>query len=42
MRDDTPGGWQPSERYPDPAIEVLDPKYRLSSSEETASLKPPG
>jgi len=24
------------------AVEVLDPKYRLSSSEETASLKPPG
>jgi parvulin-like peptidyl-prolyl isomerase len=23
-------------------VEILDPKYRLSSSEETASLKPPG
>src|SRR5438309_4410078 len=35
MRDDTPGGWQPSERYPDPAIEVLDPsfaKYRIFSA----------
>src|SRR5262245_17346309 len=27
------GGWQPSERYPDPAIQTLDPsfnKYRLA------------
>jgi parvulin-like peptidyl-prolyl isomerase len=24
------------------AVEILDPKYRLSTSEETASLKPPG
>src|SRR5712691_10888542 len=26
------GGWEPSERYPDPAIQILDPsfaKYRL-------------
>ncbi len=27
------GGWEPSERYPDPAIQILDPsfaKYRLA------------
>jgi len=33
--DETPGRWPPSERYPDPAIEVLDPsfaKYRLFSA----------
>ena len=27
------GGWEPSERYPDPAIQTLDPsfnKYRLA------------
>ncbi len=33
--DDTAGGWRPSERYPDPAVEVLDPsfaKYRIFSA----------
>ena len=28
-------GWRPSERYPDPAVEVLDPsfgKYRIFSA----------
>src|SRR5258706_11660894 len=27
------GGWEPSERYPDPAIQILDPsfaKYRIA------------
>jgi gluconolactonase len=27
------GGWEPSERYPDPAIQILDPsfaRYRLA------------
>src|SRR4030081_674733 len=29
------GGWEPSERYPDPAIQILDPsfaKYRIAQS----------
>src|SRR5213082_4190197 len=29
------GGWEPSERYPDPAIQILDPsfaKYRIFSA----------
>src|SRR5262252_9418515 len=29
------GGWEPSERYPDPAIEILDPsfaKYRIANA----------
>jgi gluconolactonase len=33
--EETPDGWRPSERYPDPAIEVLDPsfaKYRIFSA----------
>jgi gluconolactonase len=32
---DTPPMWQPSERYPDPAVEILDPaflKYRIFSA----------
>ena len=33
--DEVPGGWRPSERYPDPAVEGLDPsfaKYRIFSA----------
>jgi gluconolactonase len=33
--DETPEGWRPSGRYPDPAVEVLDPsfaKYRIFSA----------
>src|SRR5439155_23107907 len=29
------GGWEPSERYPDPAIQILDPsfaKYRIAQA----------
>src|SRR5215831_15683843 len=29
------GGWEPNERYPDPAIQILDPsfaKYRIAQS----------
>ena len=29
------GGWEPSERYPDPAIQILDPsfaKYRIAQT----------
>src|SRR5262249_6978319 len=29
------GGWEPSERYPDPAIQILDPsfaKYRIANA----------
>ena len=42
------GGWEPSERYPDPAIQILDPsfaKYRLAlagiswSKAETYSIR---
>src|SRR5260370_13074552 len=37
------GGWEPSERYPDPAIQILDPsfaKYRLARARR-ARLPPP-
>ncbi len=37
------GRWEPSERYPDPAVQILDPsfaKYRLALAERRAHRRP--